>query len=175
MAGSIYEMGDERPRLATNSFIADGAKLIGAVTMGPESSAWFNAVLRADAEPISIGARSNVQDNCVIHVDPGFPVTLGEEVTIGHLAMIHGCTIGNRCLIGMHATLLNGAVIGDDCIVGAGAVVTGGKHFEPGGLIFGAPARRIRTLSEEELAGIRLNAAAYVERAAKYLSELRRV
>ena len=164
----IYALADATPDLAPDSWVAPSADLIGAVRLGAGASVWFGAVVRADNGTIAIGARSNVQDGAVLHSDPGAPLTLGEDCTIGHRAVLHGCTIGDRVLIGMGATVLNHAVIAEDCVVGAGALVTEGKTFPPGSLIVGAPARAVKTLTDEQRAGLRMSAAVYVEKATRY-------
>jgi carbonic anhydrase/acetyltransferase-like protein (isoleucine patch superfamily) len=171
----IYALADTAPDLHPDSWVAPSADLIGAVRLGAGASIWFGAVVRADNGTIAIGARSNVQDGAVLHSDPHAPLTLGEDCTIGHRAVLHGCTIGDRVLIGMGATVLNDAVIAEDCMVGAGALVTEGKSFPPRSLIVGAPARAVRTLTDEQLAGLRLSAAVYVEKAAHYRDTLRPV
>jgi carbonic anhydrase/acetyltransferase-like protein (isoleucine patch superfamily) len=171
----IYALTDATPDLASDSWVAPSADLIGAVRLGAGASIWFGAVVRADNGAIVIGARSNVQDGAVLHSDPHAPLTLGEDCTIGHRAVLHGCTIGDRVLIGMGATVLNHAVIGEDCVVGAGALVTEGKSFPPRSLIVGAPARAVKTLTDEQLAGLRMSAAVYVEKAKRYRDDLRAV
>ncbi|MBQ6218458.1 MAG: gamma carbonic anhydrase family protein [Methanosphaera sp.] len=143
--------------------IYDGAKLIGDVTLNDEVAIWYNAIVRGDIEPIKIGKRSNVQDNCTIHVSKDKPVTIGESVSIGHGAIIHGCTIEDNVLIGMGAIILNGAHIAKNCLVGAGALITENKEFPEGSLIIGSPAKAIRKLSEEEIKGITENADNYVK------------
>ena len=169
----IYVLADTAPDLHPDSWVAPSADLIGAVRLGAGASVWFGAVVRADNGLIAIGARSNVQDGAVLHSDPGAPLTLGEECSIGHRAVLHGCTIGDRVLIGMGATVLNHAVIADDCVVGAGALVPEGKTFPPRSLIVGAPARAVKTLTDEQLAGLRMSAAVYVEKAKRYRVDLR--
>lgn len=168
----IYTLADATPDLAPDSWVAPSADLIGAVRLGAGASIWFGAVVRADNGDIVIGARSNVQDGAVLHSDPHAPLTLGEDCTIGHRAVLHGCTIGDRVLIGMGATVLNHAVIAEDCVVGAGALVTEGKTFPPRSLIVGAPARAVKTLTDEQLAGLRMSAAVYVEKAKHYAGAL---
>lgn len=146
--------------------------VIGRTTLGECTSVWFNAVVRADNEPISIGDGSNVQDGAVLHTDPGYPLEIGAHVTIGHQAMLHGCTVGDGSLIGIQAIVMNGAVIGKQCLVGAGAVVTEGKVFPDRSLILGSPAKVVRELSDEQIAAIAKNSAEYVDRAAHYRHEL---
>lgn len=149
-------------------FIADGAKIIGSVEIGENSSVWFNAVIRGDSNEIKIGDGSNVQDNAVIHTSKDFGVSIGDNVTIGHGAIVHGCTIGNNVMIGMGAIVLDGVVIEDNCIIGAGALVTQGKIIPAGSLAFGNPAKTVRQLSEKEIKSISDNAVYYVNKADEY-------
>lgn len=160
----LYALGSSRPsHPAPDRFwVAPDAHVIGDVTIGDEVGIWFGAVLRGDNEPIVVGARTNVQEGAVVHVDRGFPVSIGEGCTIGHRAIVHGCTIGDNSLIGMGATILNGAVIGNNCLVGANALVTEGKVFPDNALIVGAPARVLRTLDDAAIAGLRASAESYV-------------
>lgn len=171
----LYRLDGMEPALADGAWAAPSADLIGDVRLGPRASIWFGAVVRADNTPIQLGEESNLQDGAVGHSDPGAPLTIGARVTIGHQAIVHGCTIADDCLVGMGARILNGAVIGRECLVGAGALISEGKRFEPGSLIVGVPARVVRPLSEAEKAAIRLSAAHYAEKAARYVSALRRV
>jgi len=161
--------------LGDGAWAAPSADLIGDVRMGARSSIWFGAVVRADNTPILIGEESNLQDGAVGHSDPGAPLTIGERVTIGHQAVVHGCTIADDCLVGMGARILNGAVLGPFCLVGAGALIAEGKRFEEGGLIVGVPARLVRPLRDSEKAAIGLSAAHYAEKAARYAASLQRV
>lgn len=172
---TIYGLGEVRPTLAADVYVAPGAHVIGRVTLGPRVSIWFGAVLRGDNDPIVIGADSNVQDGAMVHADPGVPTTIGRGVTIGHHAIVHGATVGDNSLIGMGATLLNRAVIGADSIVGANALVTEGKAFPAGSLIVGSPARVLRPLTDTEIAGLRVSAATYVANARRYADGLRPV
>jgi carbonic anhydrase/acetyltransferase-like protein (isoleucine patch superfamily) len=149
--------------------------VIGDARLGAGASVWFGAVIRADNTRILVGARTNIQESAMLHSDPGAPLTIGEEVTVGHHAILHGCTVGDRALIGMGAVVLNRAVIGPDCIVGAGALVTEGKEFPAGSLIVGSPARAGRQLDETALAMLRASAAHYVEKARRYATALERV
>ena len=153
--------------------MAPTATLIGDVTIEAGASVWFNAVLRGDNEPIVVGEGSNVQDNCVCHTDHGFPLTIGPDCTIGHIAILHGCIIGEGSLVGMGATLLNGAVIGNGVLVGAGALVTEGKEFPDNSLIVGSPARVVRTLDEKAAEGIRKSAEKYVANWKRFAEELK--
>lgn len=141
--------------------VLEGARIVGNVRIGDGSSVWYNAVLRGDLEPIEIGRCSNIQDNCVVHTSRGYPVRVGDCVSVGHAAVLHGCIVADNVLIGMNSTILNGAVIGENSIVGAGAVITSGKEFPPGSLIIGTPARAVRELSDEEIESIRDNARRY--------------
>lgn len=159
---------DAFPQLAQSAWVAPGAYVIGDVHLGEESSVWYGAVLRGDTEPIRIGARTNVQDGCVLHADPGYPAVVGEGCVVGHNAVVHGCEIGDNCLVGMGATILNGAKIGDGSIVAAGAVVPEGREFQPRSLIIGIPAKRVGEVSEEQTADIERGASEYVERAAAH-------
>lgn len=149
-------------------WIAAGAIVVGDVILHAEASVWFNAVIRGDTDTITIGARTNIQDLTMIHADPGFPTTIGEDCTVGHRAIIHGATIGDRVLVGMGAIVLNGATVGDECIIGAGALLTQGKHFPARSLILGSPAKVVRELTNEDLLMIREGAAHYVEKAKAY-------
>lgn len=139
-----------------------GSHIIGNVTIGQNSSIWYNAILRGDIEPIIVGNFSNIQDNCVVHSSRNYPVELGDYVSVGHAAVLHGCKIGDNVLVGMNATILNGAEIGENSIIGAGAVVTEGKKFPPGSLIIGLPAKTVRSLSKEQITSIKDNAKRYV-------------
>jgi len=161
----ILGYGGLWPDVAASAFVAPNATVIGDVRVGAEASIWFGAVLRGDRDRIEIGASTNVQDNVTVHLDPGHPAVIGDGVTIGHAAIVHGCTIEANCLIGMGATILTGARIGRDSIVGAHALVTERKEFPPGSLIVGVPARAVRTLTEAEIEGIRASAAGYVAHA----------
>ncbi len=169
----VYEIDGAAPQLGEGAWAAPSADLIGDVRLGPRASVWFGAVIRADNTPIILGEESNFQDGTVGHSDPGAPLTIGARVTVGHQAILHGCTVEDEALIGMGARILNGAVIGAQCIVGAGALVTEGKVFEPRSLIVGSPARAIRMLSDEQVAMLRLSAAHYAEKAARYAAGLR--
>jgi carbonic anhydrase/acetyltransferase-like protein (isoleucine patch superfamily) len=173
---SIYRLGEHSPQVHPDAYVADSATVIGQVSLAAKASVWFGAVIRGDNEPIRIGAESNVQDGAVLHTDPGFPMVIEDGVSVGHQAMLHGCTIGAGSLIGIQAIVLNGAVIGRDCLVGAGAVVTERKTFPARSLIVGAPARVLRTLSDEDVARLlSKSAASYSERIARYRSNLQRI
>lgn len=170
-----YALRGIAPHIARSAFIADTATLIGRVVLGEETSVWPGAVIRADSEPIVIGDGSNVQDNAVLHVDPGMPLHVGLEVTVGHQVMLHGCTIGDGSLIGIQAVVLNRAVIGEQSLVAAGAIVTEGKTFPPRSLIMGAPAKVVRELDAATVAALRESAQAYNRRRGLYLAELTRL
>ena len=169
----LYALGALQPVLGQGAWAAPSADLIGDVRLGARASVWFGAVIRADNTPILIGEESNIQDGAVGHSDPGAPLVIGARVTVGHQAILHGCTVGVGALIGMGARVLNGAAIGEQCLVGAGALVTEGKSFGPGQLIVGSPARALRALTEEELAMLALSAAHYAEKAAEYAATLK--
>jgi carbonic anhydrase/acetyltransferase-like protein (isoleucine patch superfamily) len=172
---TLYRIGDVEPLLGEGAWVAPSADLIGDVRLGARASVWFGAVLRGDNTPLILGDDTNFQDGAVGHSDAGFPLTIGARVTIGHQAILHGCTIGDDCLIGMGARILNGAAIEMECIVGAGALVTEGKHFERGSLIVGVPARVVRSLTEDEKQLLRASAAHYAEKAQRYAAELRKL
>ena len=170
----IYALKGEAPALPAKGryFVAPGAQVIGRVTLGEDCGVWFGAVLRGDGEPIRIGARTNVQDCCVLHTDLGFPLTIGAGCTIGHSVILHGCAIADDCLVGMGATVMNGAKIGEGCIIGAGTLVTEGKEFPPRSLIVGRPGRLARGLEDAELALIRAAAERYVRNWKSYAKGL---
>lgn len=168
----LYSLGDLKPQLGDRAWAAPSAHLIGDVRLGARASVWFGAVLRGDNTPLVLGEETNFQDGAVGHSDPGFPLTIGARVTIGHQSILHGCTVHDDCLIGMGARILNAAVIENECIVGAGALITEGKHFERGSLIVGAPARVVRQVTDEERQLLRASAAHYAEKAQRYAAEL---
>lgn len=172
---AIYSLDDRVPDLHPSSWVAETATVIGSVEMAEESSVWFGAVLRGDNEPIKLGARSNIQENAVCHTDPGKPLTIGEDVIVGHLAMLHGCTVGDGSLIGIGATVLNGAVIGKNCLVGAHALVTENKTFPDNSLIVGSPAKAIKTLDDKAIQMLKLNAMVYVSNAKRFEKGLKRL
>jgi carbonic anhydrase/acetyltransferase-like protein (isoleucine patch superfamily) len=171
----LYALGDLTPQLGEGAWAAPSADLIADVRLGPRSSVWFGAVIRADNTPIIIGEDSNIQDGSMCHSDADFPLTIGARVTVGHHAILHGCTIADDCLIGMGARILNGAMIEPECIVGAGALITEGKHFERGSLIVGTPGRVVRQLTGEEREMLRASAAHYAEKAARCTETLRQL
>jgi carbonic anhydrase/acetyltransferase-like protein (isoleucine patch superfamily) len=172
---ALYQLDQASPRVAATAWVADSAQVIGDVVLHEDSSVWFGAVLRADSDTLTIGRGSNIQDGSVVHADAGFPVTLGEDVTVGHQVMLHGCTVGDGSLIGIQTVVLNGAKIGRNCLVGAGALVTEGKEFPDGSLIIGSPARVVRPLRTEEIEGLRRSAAHYVANAKRFKAGLRRI
>lgn len=171
----LYTIDDIAPTLedAETVWVAPDAVVIGRVTLGSEVGIWFGSVLRGDNEPIVIGARSNVQEHTVMHTDPGYPLTVGEGCTIGHRAILHGCTIGDNSLVGMGAIILNGAVIGQNCLIGAGALVTENKQFPDNSLIVGSPAKVVRTLDGAAIARLKVSAAHYVANARRFRSGLK--
>ena len=165
----IYTLPDKpAAEVAQSSFVAASADLIGWVRIGEQASIWFNAVLRGDNELISIGNRSNVQDCSVMHTDPGAPLTLEDDVTVGHSTMLHGCHIKQGSLIGIGSIILNHAVVGEHCLVGANSLITENKHFPAGTLILGSPAKAIRDLTDEELQSIQSSAQFYVDKIPRY-------
>jgi carbonic anhydrase/acetyltransferase-like protein (isoleucine patch superfamily) len=170
---TLYVIGDLEPRLGPGAWVAQSADLIGDVRLGARASVWFGAVLRGDNTPLILGDETNFQDGSIGHSDADFPLTIGARVTVGHQAILHGCTIADDCLIGMGARILNGAVIEPECIVGAGALITEGKSFERGSLIVGVPARVVREITEEERRMLRESAAHYAEKAQRYAEQLR--
>lgn len=168
----LYSLDGQGPTLGDGAWAAPSANLIGDVRLARLASIWFGAVIRADNTPILIGEESNIQDGAVCHSDPGAPLTVGARVTVGHQAILHGCTIGDGALVGMGARVLNGAVIGANCLIGAGALVTEGKVFEAGMLIVGTPARVVRPLTDAEIGALALSAAHYAQKAAHYAGKL---
>jgi carbonic anhydrase/acetyltransferase-like protein (isoleucine patch superfamily) len=171
----LYRLRDQAPQIPASAYVAAEATLIGRISLGERASVWSGAVARGDNEPITIGDESNVQEGAVLHADPGFPLVIGNRVTVGHQAMVHGCTIGDGSLIGIQAVVMNGAVIGRECLVGAGAIVTERKTFPDRSLILGAPAKLVRALTDAELAGLRSAADGYVSRTTLFRDELERV
>src|SRR5690606_11499477 len=167
-----YKLNNISPTVHESAYVANEAVLIAKVQLDAKTSIWPCAVLRGDNELIHIAEGSNVQEGAVLHTDPGFPLNVGRNVTIGHQAMLHGCSIGDGALIGIQAVILNGAVIGENCLVGAGALVTEGKVFPERSLIIGSPAKAVRTLSDEEVAAMHSNTTKYQTRAAHYKTDL---
>lgn len=170
-----YAIDHKTPQVASDAWIADSAQVIGDVTLGAKASVWFGAIARADNEPMTIGAGSNVQEAAVLHSDPGYPLTIGENVTVGHQVVLHGCTVGDGSLIGIGAVVLNGARIGKNCLVGAGALVTEGKVFPDGSLIVGSPAVVKRELTPEQIEGLAQSSKHYVNNAQRFFRGLRRI
>ena len=169
----VYALGEQSPQIDPTAYVADGAQVIGNVTLGPGASVWFNAVLRGDTERIVIGEGTNIQDGAVVHADPGYPCVVGARVVAGHGAILHGCQVGDECLIGMSAIVLNGARLGPGCIVAAGALIPEGREIPERSLVMGVPARVVRAVTDEELAEIRAAAERYRLRAETYRSALR--
>lgn len=165
---ALYKLGDQVPRTGVDVYVHETATVVGNVVLGDSASVWPQAVIRGDGAPITVGARSNIQDGAILHVDDGVPLAIGDDVTIGHQVMLHGCTIGDGSLIGIQAVVLNGAVIGKGCLVGAGALVTEGKVFPDNVMILGSPARVIRELSPDHVARVRRGAVHYVDEARHY-------
>jgi len=172
---AIYQLGEHAPEIDPSAFVADTATVLGKVTLGANATVWFGATLRGDNERITIGANSNIQEGTVMHTDMGYPLDIGENVSIGHQAMLHGCTVGDGSLIGIQAVVLNGARIGKGCLVGAGALVLEGKEFPDHSLILGSPAKAVRTLTEEDLLRLQGNAAGYVARGQHFKTQLKKI
>jgi carbonic anhydrase/acetyltransferase-like protein (isoleucine patch superfamily) len=169
----IYSLGDRQPRLGPDVWVAPNATVIGDVRLGDKASIWWNAVVRGDNDTITIGAASNIQDGSVLHVDAGVPLTIGANVTVGHLVMLHGCTIGDESLIGIKSVILNNAQIGRHCIIGANSLIPEGKVIPERSLVMGSPGKVVRQLSDEEIARLLLAAQGYVENARRYRAELK--
>ena len=172
---ALYELDGVAPKLAALAWVADSAQVMGNVELAEGANVWFGAVIRGDSETIRIGRRSNIQDGSVLHADVGKPLTVGNDVTVGHMVMLHGCTIGDGSLIGIGAVVLNGAKIGKGCLVGAGSLVTEGKEFPDGTMIMGSPAKVVRQLDAEQMAGLLKSAAHYVGNAARYKAGLKKI
>jgi len=172
---AIFELDGIVPRISDSAWVADSAQVIARVELADDANVWFGVVIRGDTEAIRVGRRTNIQDMSVLHADPGFPLTLGDDVTVGHKVMLHGCTVGDGSLIGIGAVVLNGAKIGKGCLVGAGSLVTEGKEFPPGSLIMGSPAKVVRQLTSEQLEGLRLTAAHYVSNARRFRTGLQKI
>lgn len=169
---TLYALGERRPQVHADTWIAEGANVIGEVILEEGASVWFGATLRGDNEPIIVGAGTNVQENCVFHTDIGTPLTIGRNCTIGHKAMLHGCTIGNNTLVGMGATVLNGARIGDNCLIGAGALVTENKVIPDGSLVMGAPAKVVRELDKTTIEMLTISATHYQDKMRQFREQL---
>ena len=168
----IYALADATPKIDPDAWIAPGCHVIGNVTIGAAASVWFGATLRGDNELIAVGEGSNIQENAVLHTDMGFPLTIGKGCTIGHKAILHGCTIGDNSLIGMGATVLNGAVIGENCLIGAGTLITENKVIPDGSLVMGVPGKVVRSLDDKAIAGLKLSALHYSENATRFRRDL---
>lgn len=171
----VWELDGVAPVVDATAWIAPGAQVIGRVTLAPGASVWFNAVLRGDSEPIEVGRDSNVQDGCVFHVDPGFPLLIGADVTVGHKAILHGCTIGDGCLVGMGAVVMNGARIGESCLIGANALIPEGREIPPRSLVLGQPGKAVRSLDDAAVAMIREASVRYRARQDQYRTGMREV
>ena len=172
---SLYQLDDKVPQIADSAWVADSAQVIGDVRLAEDASIWFHATLRGDNDPITIGEGTNIQDGSVLHTDAGVPLTIGRHVTVGHMVMLHGCTIGDESLIGIGAVILNGARIGRHCLVGAGSLVTEGKEFPDGSMILGSPAKVVRMLTPEQIEGLRASARHYVDNARRYATRLKKL
>ena len=174
---ALYELDGKSPTLADDDsvWVAPNASVIGDVHLASKSSVWFGVVIRCDNEPVLIGERSNIQDNSVLHSDPGMPLKIGKGVTVGHMAMLHGCTIGDNSLIGIGATVLNGAVIGENCIIGAHALITEGKVIPDNSMVVGAPGKVVKTLSEPQVAMLKGSAEVYVQNSKRFRAGLKKV
>ena len=170
---AIYELDGVAPQVHTQAWVAPSAQVMGQVSVGAGASIWFGTVVRGDTERITIGADSNIQDASVLHADAGQPLVIGERVTVGHQAMLHGCTVGDESLIGIGAIVLNGAKIGKNCLVGAGALVTEGKEFPDGSMILGSPAKVVRQLTPEQIEGLCQSAQHYKTNAQRFAKTLR--
>lgn len=172
---ALYELDAVAPRVADSAWVADSAQVMGDVELAEDASVWFGVVIRGDTETIRIGRGTNIQDASVLHADIGKPLTIGDYVTVGHKAMLHGCTVGEGSLIGIGAVVLNGAKIGKGCLVGAGALVTEGKEFADGSMIIGSPAKAVRELTAEQQQGLKMSALHYVENARRFKAGLRKL
>ena len=172
---AVYELDGTQPRVADSAWVADSAQVMGNVVLGEDSSVWFGTVIRGDTETITVGRGSNIQDASVLHADIGKPLTIGDNVTVGHQVMLHGCTIGDESLIGIGAIVLNGAKIGRHCLVGAGALVTEGKEFPDGSMIIGSPAKAVRQLTPEQIEGLKLSAQHYMDNARRFRVGLKKL
>ena len=172
---AIYDLDKTSPHLAEEAWVAETATVIGNVEMAQGSSVWFGAVVRGDNETIKIGKNTNIQDNSVLHSDPGSPLHIGEGVTVGHKVMLHGCKIGNNSLVGIGATILNGAVIGENCLIGAHALITEGKVIPDGSMVMGAPGKVVRELSPQQIMMLKASADVYVKNSQRFKSGLKRI
>lgn len=172
---AVYEFDGRSPRIAPSAWVADSAQVMGNVVLGEDVSVWFGTIIRGDTETITIGRGSNIQDASVLHADIGKALTIGDNVTVGHKVMLHGCTIGDESLIGIGAVVLNGARIGKNCLVGAGALVTEGKEFPDGSMIIGSPAKAVRQLTPEQIEGLKLSARHYIENSHRFKTGLHKL
>jgi carbonic anhydrase/acetyltransferase-like protein (isoleucine patch superfamily) len=172
---AIYQLDELAPKMHETAWVADSAQVIGDVALAEGVSVWFGTVIRGDTESVRIGRGSNIQDASVLHADPGVPLEIGEDVSIGHQVMLHGCTIGDGSLIGIGAVVLNRARIGKNCLVGAGSLVTEGKEFPDGSMILGSPAKAVRQLSPEQIEGLKAIAHHYVENARRYKAGFKKI
>ena len=172
---ALYQLDAHIPQVADSAWVAENAQVMGAVTIAADASVWFGVTVRGDTDTITIGQGSNIQDGSVMHADHGKPLTVGKHVTVGHMVMLHGCTIGDESLIGIGAVVLNGAKIGKNCLVAAGSLVTEGKAFPDGTMIMGAPAKVVRELSPEQIEGLRQSARHYVENARRFKAGLKKI
>ena len=172
---AIYQLDELQPTIHESAWVADSAQVMGDVTLAEGSSVWFGVVARGDTATIAVGKGSNIQDNSVLHADEGMPLLIGDNVTIGHQVMLHGCTIGDGSLIGIQAVVLNGAKIGRNCLVGAGALVTEGKEFPDGCMILGSPAKAVRQLSDAQIEGLKMSAQHYMDNARRYKAGLKKL
>ena len=172
---AVYSIDHVTPQVDATAWVADSAEVMGNVVLEADSSVWFNVVIRGDNETIRVGRGSNIQDGSVLHSDHDQPLTVGQNVTVGHQVMLHGCTIGDESLIGIGAVVLNGARIGKNCLVGAGSLVTEGKEFPDGSMIMGSPAKVVRELSPEQIEGLRQSAKHYIENAHRFKAGLKKI
>jgi carbonic anhydrase/acetyltransferase-like protein (isoleucine patch superfamily) len=172
---AIYQLDDLQPAIHDSAWVADSAQVIGRVALAENASVWFGVVARGDTDAITVGKGSNIQDNSVLHADAGMPLVIGENVTVGHQVMLHGCTIGDGSLIGIQAVVLNGAKIGKNCLVGAGALVTENKEFPDGCMILGSPAKAVRQLSDAQIEGLKMSAQHYMDNARRYKAGLKKL
>ena len=172
---ALYQLDDTKPAVHESAWVADTAQVMGNVSLAEDSSVWFGVVIRGDTETITVGKGSNIQDNSVLHADHGMPLVIGDNVTVGHQVMLHGCTVGDGSLIGIQAVVLNGAKIGKNCLVGAGSLVTEGKEFPDGTMIIGSPAKAVRQLSPEQIEGLKMSAQHYVDNARRYKAGLSKI
>jgi len=172
---AIYRIEEETPRIASTAWVADSAQVMGNVVLLEEANVWFGSVLRGDTELLQVGRRTNIQDGSIVHADHGFPMVLGDDVSVGHQVMLHGCSVGDGSLIGIQSVILNGARIGRNCLVGAGSLVTEGKEFPDGSMIMGRPAKVVRPLTDEQIEGLKAIAVHYVENARRFRAGLRKI